>query len=283
MKLGIYSACLPALTPFEAIEAAASSGYSGIEWRISPEVGGAGAPDFLTNNRCTVAPEADEIARICAATRAAGLEVISLAPYIESGNVTEVDRLMSLAGHNGVPALRLRAPWMGPKGFHRLLAEATEFFKTVADLAERYGVQAQLEIHQRSICPSASLALQLVGRFSHEAVGVIYDVGNLVVEGYEDHDMALQILGQHLSHVHLKNAAYFPSSNGGPWTPRWTAIDDGIVDVDRVLRLLNASSYSGWISVEDFSTSRSDLDKVAFNAVYLRGKQTFSNPSPQPA
>lgn len=283
MRLGIYSACLPELTPDEAIEAAAGSGYSGIEWRVSPEVGGADTPDFISNNRCTVLPDAEDIARICTATRAAGLEVISLAPYIDSGDVDEVNRLMQVACQNGVPAVRLRAPWMGQSGFHQLFAEATQFFTTVAGLANRHGVQAQLEIHQRSICPSASLAQQLVGGLPHKAVGVIYDVGNLVVEGYEDHDMALQILGQHLSHVHLKNAAFFPTPDGGPWKHRWTPLNEGIVDVDRVLGLLEASGYSGWISVEDFSTSRSDLEKVAFNAAYLRSKPAFSSPAPQPA
>lgn len=282
MKLGIYSACLPALTPDEAIKAAARFGYSGIEWRVSREVGGPGAQDFLTNNRCTVLPEEDEITRVCAATREAGLEVISLAPYINCGDVDEVNRLMLAARQNAVPAVRLRAPWMGPQGFHRLFAEATEFFTAVAGLAVRHGVQAQLEIHQRSICPSASLAWQLIGSFPHHSVGVIYDVGNLVLEGYEDHEMALQILGQHLSHVHLKNAAYFPSPKGGPWKPRWTPINEGIVDVDRVLSLLDASGYAGWISVEDFSTSRSDLDKLAFNATYLRSKPALSNTAPQP-
>ncbi|MEW1808759.1 sugar phosphate isomerase/epimerase family protein [Pseudarthrobacter sp. NPDC080039] len=283
MKLGIYSACLPELSPDEAIEAATSSGYAGIEWRVSSQVGGAGAPDFLANNRCTVRPEEADIARVCAATRAAGLEVISLAPYIDSGDLDEVDRLMVIAQRHGVPAVRLRAPWMGPQGFHKLFDEASNFFSHVAVLGQHYDVQAQLEIHQRSICPSASLAQQLVGHLSHTSVGVIYDVGNLVVEGYEDHAMALQILGQHLSHVHLKNAAYFPDPEGGPWKHRWTPIDEGIVDVDRVLSLLEASGYSGWISVEDFSTSRSDMDKLAFNAAYLRGKPAFSSSTPQPA
>ncbi|MHC6595161.1 sugar phosphate isomerase/epimerase family protein [Arthrobacter sp. C152] len=283
MKLGIYSACLPELSPEEAIDAAASSRYLGIEWRVSPEVGGAGTPDFITNNRCTIRPDETDIAQICALTRAAGLEVISLAPYIDPGDLDEVDRLMLIAQRHDVPAIRLRAPWMGPEGFHQLFAETTDFFNKVAVLAQHHHVQAQIEIHQRSICPSASLAQQLVGHLPHTAVGVIYDVGNLVVEGYEDHDMALQILGRHLSHVHLKNAAYFPSPDGGPWKHRWTPTNEGIVDVDRVLALLKASGYSGWISVEDFSTTRPDKDKTAFNAAYLRGKPAFSIPSPQPA
>ncbi|WP_138413566.1 sugar phosphate isomerase/epimerase family protein [Sinomonas gamaensis] len=277
MKLGFYSACLPSLSPEEAIAVASQSGYSGVEWRVSDDVGDSGSPDFLGNNRCTVRPHEDEVAKVCEASRDAGLEVIALAPYIETGDLETVERLMAMAKCNDVPAVRLRAPWMGPEGFHALFDQGRAFFDQAAALAGSYGVKALLEIHQRSICPSASLARQMVGHLPPTRVGVIYDVGNLVVEGYEDHEMALQMLGPLLAHIHLKNAAFYPDAAGGPWKHQWTELDRGIVDVDRLLRLLQQYDYTGWISVEDFSTSRSDPDKLHYNSKYLRTRAAFSD------
>ena len=269
MRLGLYSACVPSLTPEQAIASSMETGYAGIEWRVSNDVGDGRAPHFLHNNRCTVRDVDTEIDRICALTRAAGLEVLALAPYVETGDIAAVERMVAAAQRNGVPAVRLRAPWMGPKGFHPLFASGREFFDRVADLAALHRVKALLEMHQRSICPSASLAKQLVGHLPPENVGVIYDVGNLVVEGYEDHELALQILGPHLAHVHLKNAAYFPHPGGGPWKHAWTEIDNGIADIPRVLDLLAARGYEGWVSVEDFSNTRDDPAKLRYDAAYL--------------
>ena len=276
MKLGVYSICLPALTPAEAIEAAADQGYAGIEWRVSPEVGDGNAPHFLTNNRCTVPPDPAAVGDICARTVAAGLEVIGLGVYVDFGDLAGVERALRLARDAGAPRIRLRAPWMGPEGFHSLFAAGASYFEQVAGLAERFRVQALLEMHQRSVCPSASLAHQMIGRLDPDLVGVIYDVGNLVLEGYEDHAMALQILGAHLAHVHLKNAAFVASESGGAWTPTWTPMDDGIADIPRVLQLLSDSGYTDWVSVEDFSSARPDTEALGFNAEFLRRHAEFT-------
>lgn len=275
MKLGVYSACLPSLTPDEAIAAAATSGYSGIEWRVATDVGNGETPHFLTNNRCTVRPESDDVAALCARTADAGLENIGLGVYVDFGDLAAVEHSMELARASGVERIRLRAPWMGDDGFHTLFGRGIEYFDAVAELAGTYGVQALLEMHQRSVCPSASLAHSMVGHLPADRVAVIYDVGNLVVEGYEDHAMALQILGDHLAHVHIKNAAFDAPASGGVWTHRWTSMDDGVADIPRVLRLLTENDYAGWVSVEDFSDVRPDTEALAFNARFLRDHADF--------
>ncbi|MER5325820.1 sugar phosphate isomerase/epimerase family protein [Streptosporangium roseum] len=150
-------------------------------------------------------------------------------------------------------------------------------------LAGRYGVRALLEMHQRTICPSAALAMRVVGHLSPELVGVIYDPGNAVVEGFEEPEMALQILGEHLAHVHIKNVAFERPGDGGPWRHRWTPMDDGILDVPRILGLLDGAGYRDWVSVEDFSADRSSAEALAFNAAYLRSHAPFPAGPPLPA
>ncbi|MEV5536549.1 sugar phosphate isomerase/epimerase family protein [Saccharopolyspora shandongensis] len=276
MKLGVYSICLPDLVPAQAVNEAKAATYSGIEWRIGAPPGDAEAPDFFTNNRCTVAPTHDAVARAAALCEAAQLHVIGLGTYVDTGDLDGVAHGMSLARACGAPWIRLRAPWRNDEPFSDLFARAVEFFSGVERLSRRTGVRGLLEIHQRSIAPSASLAERLVSRFDPDCVGVIYDAGNLVLEGYEDHRMAVELLGGHLAHVHVKNAAFTRPDGGGVWRPRWTPIDDGVLDVPAFLRVLADAGYDGWVSVEDFSTDRAPVEALRHNAEFLRRHGDFA-------
>lgn len=276
MRLGVCSACLPELTPDQAAEAAAEAGYAGIEWRVSAEAADPQAPaHFLRNNRCTLRPERDDVRRARRLCDRAGLAVIGLNGSVRAGDLRGVEQLMGLAAEAGAPRIRLWAPSTADGGFHESLDRAVAFFGEVAALADRFGVQALLEMHQRTICPSAALAKQVVAGLPAHLVGVIYDPGNTVVEGSEDPRLALAILGEHLAHVHLKNAAHERAGDGGPWRHRWTPMDDGVLDVPAILRLLDGAGYRGWVSVEDFSAARPARDTLAFDAAYLRGHATF--------
>ncbi|MFC4121648.1 sugar phosphate isomerase/epimerase family protein [Nonomuraea zeae] len=275
MRLGVCSACLPELTPQQAIEATAAAGYAGIEWRVSAETGSPGPADFLSNNRCTLRPDRTAVRRARELCDGAGLAVAGLNGYLAAGDLPGVEHLMSLAAEAGAPRVRLWAPRLAGGGFHRALGQAIEFFDQVAELAGRFGVQALLEMHQRTICPSTALAVRVVGHLPPHLVGVIYDPGNGVLEGSEDPRMALEILGEHLAHVHIKNVAFERPQDGGPWRPRWMPMHDGVLDVPAILRLLEQTGYRGWVSVEDFSTGRPPRESLAANAAYLRGHATF--------
>lgn len=275
MRLGVCSACLPELTPHQATEAAAAAGYAGIEWRVAAETGSQGPAHFLRNNRCTLRSRRDDIRHARKLCDRVGLAVVGLSGYVQVGDLRGVEQLMSLAAEAGAPRIRLWAPPTTDGGFHQALGQAIAFFGEVAELAGRFGVQALLEMHQRTICPSAALAKQVVKELPPHLVGVIYDPGNTVVEGSEDPRLALQILGEHLAHVHLKNAAFERAEGGGPWRHRWTPMNDGVLDVPAILRLLERSGYRGWVSVEDFSTDRPPHEVLAFNAAYLRAHATF--------
>jgi sugar phosphate isomerase/epimerase len=152
----------------------------------------------------------------------------------------------------------------GGPGYRALFAHALGFLDAAQDRAARRGVRIAVELHQNTIFPSASLAHRAVAHFDPARVGVIYDVGNLVVEGYEDRRIATELLGPYLHHVHLKNAAFSPA--GGP---RWSPLDDGAVDVAAVLGHLREIGYRGWVSLEDLSTERDPLSTLRHNAQVL--------------
>ncbi|MEZ4633203.1 MAG: hypothetical protein R2880_21235 [Deinococcales bacterium] len=61
-----------------------------------------------------------------------------------------------------------------------------------------------IEIHHRTIVPSASAVYRLVSHFDPQHIAVIYDPGNMAYEGFEDYRMGLELWEPYLAHVHLK-------------------------------------------------------------------------------
>jgi sugar phosphate isomerase/epimerase len=166
---------------------------------------------------------------------------------------------------------------------HALLLDRTlEFFAAIEKLSLTYGVKGAVEIHHGTICPSASATHAIVGQFDPAAIGVIMDVGNMAVEGYEDYQLGIPVLGPYLTHVHLKNAAWRRGDPGQPWTWYWSPLDDGVVRVADFLAALEDSGYTGWVSQEDFSDRESSAQMIRRNRDFLRKleqEQAHSLPS----
>jgi sugar phosphate isomerase/epimerase len=266
IRYSYATVALPTLTPEEAVAHAAAAGYRGLEWKVGePHAAGNTAEGFLRGNRCTLAldpADGDRAARLCAA---AGLAVVGLAPYVPTGDLATLEQVLDVAAAAGAPQVRLQGPRPRPGGpsYRALFAQALGFLDDAQDRATRRGVRIAVELHQNTIFPSASLAHRAVAHFDPAHVGVIYDVGNLVVEGYEDRRIATELLGPYLHHVHLKNAVSLVDG------PRWTPLDDGAVDVAGVLGHLREIGYGGWVSLEDLSTERDPLSTLRHNAQVL--------------
>ena len=134
----------------------------------------------------------------------------------------------------------------------------------------RYGVRALVETHHKTITPSASLTHRLVSGFDPEHVGVLFDPGNMVFEGFEDYRMGLELLGPYLAHVHLKNARYAPHKDG-VWRPVWSPLEAGVVDFRAFLAALRGVGYDGWLVLEDFSGARPSGEALRHNLAFVRG------------
>lgn len=265
IRYSYATVALPTLTPEEAVTHAAAAGYRGLEWKVgeAPHARGSTAETFLLGNRCTLALDPADGARAARLCADAGLAVVGLAPYVQTGDLATLDRVLDVAVAAGAPQVRLQGPRSG-RGYHELFAQAVGFLGEGQARAAARGVRIVVELHQGTIFPSASLAHRAVAHFDPAHVGVIYDVGNLVVEGYEDRRIATELLGPHLHHVHLKNAVASPG-DGPPWRP----LDDGAVDVAAVLGHLEEIGYPGWVSLEDLSTERDPLAALRHNAHVL--------------
>jgi len=277
VKFAVFSVSIPDYTPEEAVAKLKEIGYDGIEWRVfdqDPEAKGAG---FWARNKATLpfstfeqdAPGWKKL------TAGAGLEIPGLGTYSRCDNLDHVEQAMRGAVAIGAPQLRITVPqYDGIAPFRPIWDAAKAQYRDVVDLAKKHGVKALLELHHRTITPSASSARLFLEDLDPAHVGVIHDSGNMVYEGYETHRLSLEMLGPYLAHVHVKNARWVPDKYNPDgslgWFCGWAQLGQGIIDMRALFTALRGVGYDGWIGIEDFSTEKPLEERLVNNLAYLR-------------
>ncbi|WP_068777117.1 sugar phosphate isomerase/epimerase [Paenibacillus sp. FJAT-26967] len=261
MKLSVFTAATPDLTPEELVSAARDAGITGVEWRykdVPPEMAHE-TPSYWRNNLCSISSDWDEaeLIRFRQAVEANGMITVSVTPYLTCGDLEGTRRVLEAARKLGASFIRL--------GVHRydrsrryggLFEEQLAYLKAAESLCAQYGVKGLVETHHVTIAPSASAAYRLVEGLSPDHIGVLYDPGNMVYEGFENYRMGMELLGPYLAHVHVKNAGWEPGpeENGiVRWTSGGCSFRSGMVDWRQVISDLQAVGYQGWLGAEDFS------------------------------
>jgi sugar phosphate isomerase/epimerase len=278
MKIAVFTVMLPDLTPEVAAQELKAAGYDGVEWRVTrvPPERRAEAPSFWGNNLCTLEPTEAEARRARALAESAGLAIPNLGTYITVGDMAATEEAMRFAQAAGSPQVRVGVGGLQGEAYAKRFAAARAYLAEVEKLARRYGLKALIEIHHETICPSASLAHRLISNYDPQAIGAIYDPGNMVYEGFENYRMGLELLGPYLAHVHIKNAAFARPASGGVWTATWAPLEDGVVNYRQLFAALRAVGYDGWLSMEDFSAARPSREALRHNLAFVR--DVIANP-----
>ncbi|MGN7412374.1 sugar phosphate isomerase/epimerase family protein [Paenibacillus sp. SAF-068] len=275
MKLSVFTVATPDLNAEELASAAASAGIDGIEWRFRgiPEDAISEEPSYWRNNRCSVDPSRwqEQVPVFREAASGQGRKSIALVPYLNCGDISATEQAFQAAAGLGASMMRVGVPGYDRKTrYPELYRKAVNYLSEVQDLAKQYNIKAIVETHHQTIAPTASLAYRLVQSLDPQHVGVLYDPGNMVHEGYENHQMGLELLGPYLAHVHVKNAGWFEpevkdsqkanvTENSSrvalntAWKCHWTPLTEGIVDWVQMVRDLRAVGYDGYYGIEDFS------------------------------
>lgn len=276
MKLAVFTVSLPEWTPEEAVRNLAELGYDGVEWRIKDDAPRE-TPGFWQGNRCTfpLSTFIEDAPKIRKLTEDAGLAIAPVASYVKAGDAENVERVLRGTAALGAPAARIQVPHYDGQGSSLPLWEqARRDYREVEKIARAHGVKALVEIHFNTIVPSASAARRFLDGFDPEAVGVIYDPGNMVWEGHEQYRFGLDALGPYLAHVHAKNSVWRQEGKRADgsldWQATWAPLDAGIVNLPELFATLREVGYGGWISVEDFATERPLDERVRENVRYLR-------------
>jgi len=262
MKLSVFTVVTPDLTPEELVKAAREAGLDGVEWRfkeVPKDVNGE-KPSFWGNNLCSIDPSLSEpeMLKFKEITEAGGLEVVSVTPYLNEMNLDATEHVFHTARLLGAKMIRVgAASYDGTQSYPELYETTVRYLKEAERMAKQYGVKGIVETHHKTIAPSASLAHRLVSHCDPDHIGVLFDPGNMVHEGYENFRMGMQLLGPYLAHVHVKNAHWVQDGRRedgtANWRSEWTPMREGIINFGSLLRDLKSVGYDGYLGIEDFS------------------------------
>ncbi len=279
MRYSVTSVLLPELDVAETCRLLQELGYDGVEWRVRytpPDAVGKGY-SFWGEHRTDLSPanladRADEVARI---TADHGLAIPGIAASLRADELEEIRRLADGVAHMGKIPIRVGAPrgYDGTVRYQELYQEAVDAYGKVIELLQPYGLKTIIEIHGRTIMVSASLAHRIASHFSPEQMGVIYDVNNMTKDGYETFRIGLELLGDHLAHVHAGGWRPVEKERRDDGTLVWDYegcdLADSLLDIPQLLAGLQAVDYQGFISIEDFR-DMDPAEKLRRQIAYLR-------------
>lgn len=279
MKYSVFTASTPTKTLEELAPQLHELGYQGWELRVVDEPPGAKGMDFWHGNKATV-PATDfakQVDRIRKLQEENKLELVNLGTYARtSEDWSLIEQAVANAVAIGAPSLRINLPtYEGEEAFQPLWDKAREDFKRVQDLVARHDLRALIETHHGTICPSASATRRFVEGMDPKYVGVIHDIGNMIIEGYEHPRMGLEVLGEYLALVHVKNATLYPSrareDRSMEWSYKFWPMHQGRGDLQVWAKALLDVGYDGWISFEDFNTQQKIDERLKFGIEYISG------------
>ena len=278
MKHCIFTVVMPEFDVETAVRKLKEWGYDGAEWRVTtmpspmPPV-----PNYWGANRATVdinrlPASAEEARKACDRV---GLDIPALATYLTCSDLASAKKGMEAAKIMGASMLRVNVPgYDGRTNYRTAFAKAVEDYAKVESLAKEYRLRANLETHFGNLCPSASAAYRLVSNFDPRHVGVIYDPGNMIYEGFESWRFGVELLGEYLAHVHVKNTSWrivgARPDRSLIWQPEFAGLRAGVVNWADVIAVLRSCGYNGWLSNEDFLTGISTEEKLRDDLAYLK-------------
>jgi sugar phosphate isomerase/epimerase len=147
-----------------------------------------------------------------------------------------------LAAEIGAPHVRVFAPALADA------ARARDGVGAGAEIAREHGVSLLIETAPATIAPSTAQARALVDGYPPDEAGVLYDPGNMVIEGHIDPRLAIAELGPYLRHVHVKNVAWHRED--GRWQWRHAALDAGLLDWSAIVAALDEANYTGKLCLD---------------------------------
>lgn len=137
--------------------------------------------------------------------------------------------------------------------------------EVAADFAG-FGVDLLMETGQEG----ADELLAFLNDLSAPNVGINFDPANMILYGAGDPIAAIATLGQHIRHVHAKDAT--PSDRPGEKWGEEVPFGKGVVDPAAFLKALHAIGYSGPIAIErEAGNNRTEDVQFAIKSLQTAG------------
>jgi len=239
----------------DIMDMVAASGYQGIEFSNAMIGSYADRPGEFRQalERRGLVPAAFAYARSGFTDPAAGEE-----------DLAGAQRALEFAGHLSVPLVLAGPSSDSQENAQGRFAQACRFYNTVARRGRDRGVVVAVHPHSHH----SSLALNgdqydaLLAATEDSGLMFNPDTGH-ILRGGQDPVACFRRHRRRIIHVHVKDV----DAQG-----RWQPLGEGVCDFPLLVRLLNDTSYEGWIiSEEESDLVRQDLaGAMARNRAYLR-------------
>jgi len=279
MKISVTSVMLPHLDLPQTFKLLKDLGFDGVELRVrrfpkeraneDPSPWGRHLTDLSPEN---ILARADEVKSLASEY---GLEISAFASACPASDLEQVNLLAEGAKAVGCPAIRLSCRgYNGTMNYHAIYAEAVIDYQKALEITRSYGIKVLVETHGGTIHPSASLAYRIVSNFDSSHIGVIYDPQNMVSDGFETIQMAIELLGDYLAHVHAGGHKPVPNNPNEKGIVTWSwpgcRMAEGLYDFPKMVDSLRKVGYTRFISVEDFRSDCPPEEKLKDAIEFLR-------------
>ena len=269
MKTSLYTLTLNKRSIHEALRYTRDLGYKGVEiWGKEPHVS------------CDTTPErAKEIRQIA---EDYDLSIVSVASYVGRFSTKsdeecekeyeDLKKYMDVLDNLGTDLMRISCG--GPNAF---LAQEYHYEKAAfwlqkcADFAAQAGKRLAMEIHNATLVESAEDAIKILNMIDRDNVGVIHDAGNMYISGNDFGAQSVELLGDKIFHVHVKDierihdknlpASFYNSTKNGNELFRYTLLNEGGTDHQPLFDALKKAGYKGYLSTE-CGAALSDIERA---------------------
>ena len=279
MKISVTTVMLPHLDLKQTCKLLSDLGFDGIELRVrrlaperadeKPSPWGRHLTDVSPDN---ILKRAEEVKSVVAEH---GLKFAGFASACSARDLEHVKLLAEGAQAVGCPAIRLSCQrYNGAVNYHELYDDAVESYEKALEITRPYGVKVLVETHGGTVHPSASLAHRIVSNFDAADIGAIYDPQNMVIDGFETIQLAMELLGAYLAHIHAGAHRPVPGEPNEKGVVAWSwpgcPMREGLYNFPKMVQCLRKVGYTGFISVEDFRSDCSPEEKLEDAIKFLR-------------
>jgi sugar phosphate isomerase/epimerase len=278
-RVALFSACLPGWSAREVTAAAQRCGFAAIEWGFGP---GQAIADVAS------------AAEACALAAHAGLGCAGLAVQDPEVSLATPDRAavaVELAISLAAPHVRVSAPrYSGDSDSLSVQQQrARDGLARLVELGSPANVSVLVETSPTTLAPTPDLAFALVEDHAATAAGVLYDPGNMIIEGHTQPDLAVERLNEYLAHVHVKNIVW--RRRDGAWRWQYSSLAAGMADWPSIMQALAGTGYRGRFSMDHLAgrpTEKRLRDEVEtldrlIEGSFKPGQDRPPRPTPLPA
>ncbi len=273
MELSLYTLVTEDFSLEESITMAAEAGYQAVDIRQNED-------------GCHITPDVTdrELQQIRTMVEEAGLQASGVTTYWQVGipDANEARRHQEglrrgcqIARILGAHFLRCSPAdldlGIGYEAQRKLFREQ---LMQAAQYGADYDVTINFEQHSRTMAASAGQILDLTRGLPLDHIGVVYDPGNTMVEGFERPRNQIEMLRYLMKAVHVKNLTVESSTEPQECFPsNCTPLDSGFLQWPAIINQLKQIGYDGYLTLEELvrhDRFASVQEMIAWDAQYLR-------------